>query len=143
MIGKIKKVGADMLFHCINTHNIHDAIALLDEKEVDVNCQNINGMTPLHYAVNEQNSVMIETLLKYGADPHIKTHNEIGENTPFHLAVSLNLLDVVEKLLSVENADPTVKNKNGFTMMHIAAKEGYTDMVKKLYAAGKLILYHL
>ena len=137
MIGKIKKVGAELLFQCINTHNIHDAIALLDEKEVDVNATNINGMTPLHYAVNEQNSVMIETLLQYGADPNIQTNEEIGANTPFHLAVSLNLLDIVDRLLGLENADPTIQNKCGFTMMHIAAKDGYTDMVNILIAAGK------
>ena len=51
MIHKIKKVGADILFHAITHHNIHDAIALLDDNEVDVNEKNINGMTPLHYAV--------------------------------------------------------------------------------------------
>ena len=28
MIGKIKRVGADILFHCITHHNIHDAIAI-------------------------------------------------------------------------------------------------------------------
>ena len=63
MIGKIKKVGADILFTCITKHNIHDAIALLDDKEVDVNARNINGQTPLHFAVEAQNTTMIETLL--------------------------------------------------------------------------------
>ena len=71
MIHKIKKVGADILFHAITHHNIHDAIALLDDNEVDVNEKNINGMTPLHYAVEAQSQVMIETLLKYGADPNL------------------------------------------------------------------------
>ena len=43
MIGKIKKVGADILFEKINHHNIHDTIALLEENECDVNARNING----------------------------------------------------------------------------------------------------
>ena len=51
MISKIKKVGGDILFHCITHHNIHDAIALLDDNEVDKNARNINGQTPLHAAV--------------------------------------------------------------------------------------------
>ena len=38
MIGKIKKVGNDLLFHAITHANIHDVIALLEENEVDVNC---------------------------------------------------------------------------------------------------------
>ena len=48
MIGKIKKIGGDLLFHSITHANIHDVIALLEENEVDVNCTNINGQTPLH-----------------------------------------------------------------------------------------------
>jgi len=48
MIGKIKKVGTDLLFHAINHSNVHDVIALIEEGEADVNCTNINGQTPLH-----------------------------------------------------------------------------------------------
>ena len=51
MLNKIKKVGGDVLFEHINKHNIHDAIAMLDEGEVDKNAVNINGMTALHFAV--------------------------------------------------------------------------------------------
>ncbi len=48
MIGKIKQVGNDIMFHAITHGNIHDAIALLHDNEVNVNCSNINGQTPLH-----------------------------------------------------------------------------------------------
>ena len=48
MIGKIKKIGGDLLFHAITHANVHDVIALLEENECDVNCSNINGQTPLH-----------------------------------------------------------------------------------------------
>lgn len=48
MIGKIKKIGSDLLFHSITHANVHDMIALLEENECDVNCTNINGQTPLH-----------------------------------------------------------------------------------------------
>ena len=40
---RIKDVGAEILFDAINHHNIHDVIALLDDREVDVNCKNVNG----------------------------------------------------------------------------------------------------
>ena len=52
MIGSIKKVGNDIMFHAINHANIHDVIALLNDNEVDVNCTNINGQTPLHVSLN-------------------------------------------------------------------------------------------
>ena len=48
MIGRVKKVGSDILFHAITHGNVHDVIALLDDNEVDINCRNINGQTPLH-----------------------------------------------------------------------------------------------
>ena len=40
------------MFHAINHANIHDVIALLNDNEVDVNCTNINGQTPLHVGLN-------------------------------------------------------------------------------------------
>ncbi len=43
MIGKIKQVGREIMFHAITHGNVHDAIALLSDKEVDVNVTNING----------------------------------------------------------------------------------------------------
>ena len=48
MIGKIKQVGNDIMFHAITHGNIHDVIALLHDNECDVNATNINGQTPLH-----------------------------------------------------------------------------------------------
>ena len=38
-----KDVGADLMFHAVNHGNLHDVIALLEDKECDVNCKNING----------------------------------------------------------------------------------------------------
>ena len=43
MIGKVKKVGSDILFHAIKHGNVHDVIALLNDNEVDIDCTNING----------------------------------------------------------------------------------------------------
>ena len=43
MIGQIKKVGSDIMFHAITHANVHDVIALLNDNEVDVNCTNVNG----------------------------------------------------------------------------------------------------
>ena len=71
MIGNIKKVGAELLFNAINHHNIMDAAALLEDQEADINCTNINGQTPLHYAVDSQNKSIIEMLLQYGANPDV------------------------------------------------------------------------
>ena len=48
MIGRVKKIGGDLLLHAINHANVHEVIALIEEQEADVNYTNINGQTPLH-----------------------------------------------------------------------------------------------
>jgi hypothetical protein len=58
MIGKIKEVGNDLMFHAITHGNIHDMIALIVDKEVDVTrdkCKNINGQTALHVRLSLTN----------------------------------------------------------------------------------------
>ena len=57
MIGRVKKVGGDLLLHAINHANVHEAVALIEEGEADVNYQNINGQTPLH--VSDTSSDML------------------------------------------------------------------------------------
>ena len=48
MIGRVKKIGGDLLLHAINHANVHEVVALIEELEADVNFTNINGQTPLH-----------------------------------------------------------------------------------------------
>ena len=107
MQARIKTVGADILLEAINHHNIHDVIALLEDGEADVNGKNINGQTPLHFAVEAQNETMIETLLHWNADPNLPDNEEVGANTPLHMAVERNMLTAVDTLIKY-NADPTV-----------------------------------
>ena len=140
MIGRIKKVGAELLFTGIMDGNIHEVIAMLDAGEVDVNSQNHNGQTPLHIAVEDGTQDMIKTLLKYGANPNIQDSLETGLNNPMHLAVSKNMVTTLEMFLDLEepNApDLEMKNSNGFTVLHIAAVKGYADICRILLETGK------
>ena len=59
-------------------------------------------------------------MLSYGADVNKAENSEIGGNTPIHKATEKNMVDVIEKFL-MNGGDPTRKNKNGFTALHIAA----------------------
>ena len=140
MIGRIKKVGAELLFTGILDGNIHEVIAMLDAGEVDVNSQNHNGQTPLHIAVEEGIHDMIKTLLKYGANPNIQDSLETGSNNPMHVAVSKNMVTTLEMFLDLEepNApDLEMKNSNGFTVLHIAAVKGYANICRILVETGK------
>ena len=53
-----------------------------------------------------------------------------------HRAVEKNMLDIIELFIQC-GGDPTIQNKNGFTLLHVAAKHGYLDMCKLLVAKGK------
>ena len=71
---------------------------------------------------------MIETLLHYNANPNLCDNDDVGGNTPLHMAVERNMLSVVD-LMAKYHADPTIQNHNGFTVLHIAARDGLTQMV--------------
>ena len=48
------------------------------------------------------------------------------------------MVDVVDMFLGF-GGDPTAKNKSGFTCLHIAARNGYKNIVKLLMSKGNLI----
>ena len=58
------------------------------------------------------------------------------------------MIDVVDMFINY-GGDPTIKNKLGFTSLHIAARDGRIEIVKLLLAKGKnsifiyLIYYRL
>lgn len=85
---------------------------------------------------------MIHTLLKYGADPTIKDNPEVGNNNAMHLAVSKNMIATMQLFLNITDGEeqaPKLEEKNsvGFTVLHIAASKGFTDIVKILMETGK------
>jgi len=45
------------------------------------------------------------------------------------------MIQVVDQFIA-NGGDPTIRNKAGFTALHIAAREGYKDMVKLLINKG-------
>lgn len=86
--------GNNLLFHAVSNSNAVDAISLLEsksfftlDKQAEINCRNVNGCTPLHIAIMNQNTNLSKLLLKYGADPNAKEYHDIGEKTPLHYSV--------------------------------------------------------
>lgn len=62
------------------------------------------------------------------------TNNE--KETPLHLAVDLNLKDVVVKLIR-HNANVNCKDGNGNTPLHLAVKSNNSDIVQLLFKHAK------
>jgi ankyrin repeat protein len=49
------------------------------------------------------------------------------------------MIDVVDKFINY-GGDPTIKNKVGFTSLHIAARDGRAEIVKLLLNKGKFCM---
>lgn len=49
------------------------------------------------------------------------------------------MIDVVDMFINY-GGDPTIKNKVGFTSLHIAARDGRTEIVKLLLNKGELFI---
>lgn len=122
---------------------------LVNVYNVDVNVQNDEGNTPLHIAFCEGNWDIFKELVMHGAD--VKAKNNKGE-TPLETVCDFNIdffyskdsiniqhnsgLTVLHqccdkgfvkgvKLFLSQNADPKIRNLDGNTPLHVAAKRGH------------------
>ena len=95
-----------------------EIIQLLIERGVNINIQNMAGITPLMMACMDScsNSIqVVELLLKSEADPNIQTSGtEMIGLTALMLACSHGNSKVAERLLKF-NANPQLVDNNGFT----------------------------
>ncbi|XP_063047238.1 nuclear factor NF-kappa-B p100 subunit isoform X2 [Engraulis encrasicolus] len=88
--------------------------------------QDENGDTPLHLAIIHQQPAVVQQLLH--AIMTIPQHNIINRlnhlgQSPLHLAVITRQLKVMEVLLRL-GADPSVPDRDGRTVLHLAAHAG-------------------
>ena len=83
-----------------------------------------------------ENQTIIDILLEAGANPNAHENEEIGNNTPMHNAAERNMIKVTEMFIDL-GGDMTATNNRGFTCLHLACREGHTNMVKFLLSKGK------
>jgi ankyrin repeat protein len=88
-----------------------DLISLLLESGADPNVESDEGLTPLKYAVGQQNAALVAEMLKRGADETInKVVGGDGWNA-LHLAVT-NLDVPIIRLLLDAGADPEIRDRD-------------------------------
>jgi ankyrin repeat protein len=88
------------------------------------------GMTPLHWAAQQDHPRVIEWLLEHGADPNARTNND--KIPPLHLAVLHGGPEGVGELLRSSAIEPNAKDVNGLTALHLAASQGSLETVDLL-----------
>ncbi len=105
--------GESSLLHSVFTiHNGLNIVRHLIAHGADVNAQDINGDTPLHYYPN--NTRACRLLIESGADIDIQNNNE---RTPLHRAVEMRSIDTI-RLLIEHGADVHAQDINGDTPLH-------------------------
>ena len=85
-----------------------------------INCQDRQGLTPLHHAVDEGMLEMVEKLIEMGANPNIQDTEGM---TPLHYAVELDNSEVLKALLHAPGVDSNIIDADGNSIYSIAQKK--------------------
>jgi ankyrin repeat protein len=92
-------------------------LTLLAGKWLEIDAQDEQGMTALHFASKYGQVAAVRTLLKTGARMTVLDKDGFA---PLHLA-SLNGCQRVAELLILKRANVHVRSKSGATALHLAA----------------------
>ena len=134
---RYKKTGKTLLIDAINLKNI-SIVELFIEKGSDINNQDINGETPLMYAIKRQNLEIIEYLLK-GSNTDLI---DINKRTALMYAVETQNLDIIRYFIKYlkdyqeEGSVINFQDNNGKTALMYAAKMQNLDIINYLLKKG-------
>jgi Zn-dependent protease with chaperone function len=99
---------------------------------IDPNITDLDGWTPLMWAVQDNNVAIINLLVYAGADPNVQ---DPYEETALILAISQDYVETARTLIGV-GADPNLSDSYGWTPLMAAASSENIDLVKVLLEAG-------
>ncbi len=94
------------------------------EHQADLNAQDKNGLTPLHWAVRHKNERLVKMLLNKGANANIR---DLGDKLPLHWAAIGGYTPIIQQLLQVTNSNfINHKDKRGRTPLQwvLRSREG-------------------
>ncbi len=100
----------------------------LASSEADVNTQQADGMTALHWSVKHRHQESIQRLLDAGAEPSSATHYGV---TPLMIACSQGDASSVRMLIDAK-AQLSVLGLGKESLLMIASRQGNLDVVKLL-----------
>jgi uncharacterized protein len=105
------------------------AVQALLQQKADVNAQQVDGTSALHWAVQSNDLQLTDLLLRAGAKPGAVNHTGA---TPLLIATQIGNAAMIERLLTA-GADPNAAlTKTGDTALMMAARTGKADAVKVL-----------
>lgn len=109
----------------------YEGMGILLKAGCDVDVQNKEGCTALHYASHKARGVKL--LLAAGADPNVR---DVDNITPLIMAASEGFDEVVKSLVKAK-CDVNVQNNSAKkTALHILAWKGHSDCINDLILGG-------
>ena len=113
------------LIQAVRNQDETAARALLKQR-IDINAQQGDGTTALHWAAHHDNAELADLLIRAGA--RVDAANDLGA-APLHIACDNGSAAMVERLLAAQ-ANANAKLLNGETALMSCARTGNASAVK-------------
>jgi len=112
--------------------NNQDFINKLLKKTSNINAiDGYNGYSALHYAIYYNDLTLVKKILAKNANINLQS-TDIMKNTPLHLAVEKEYVNIVDFLLENQARD-TIKNVNEDTAVDLALESSNNDIRMRFY----------
>ena len=136
MVNPQQKMSKEFRLHDACVDGDVDLVSQLVEDGEDVNCENKDGFTALHFAALHGHMGIVKYLLSHGGEGSTTVQNKEG-STPLHCGSLHGGLVIVNALLT-HGGDGGVNTRNddGLTALHIAADNGHFDAANFLIRFG-------
>ncbi|KJH52965.1 ankyrin repeat protein [Dictyocaulus viviparus] len=118
--------------HSAAAAGFNEVVKMLIARGTNVDIRTRDNYTALHVAVQSGKASVVETLLGYGADIHVRG-GALGQ-TALHIAASLSGPESREcaMMLLKSGGQPDVAQEDGETCLHLAARNGNKEIMRLL-----------
>ncbi|XP_015921097.2 uncharacterized protein [Parasteatoda tepidariorum] len=106
---------------------------IIEELKISVDEKCERKQSPLHVAAENGCFDAVETLLHHRAETDVV---DVANQTPLQKAVINNRMEIAKLFLRNNKNINSIRDENGFTLLHIAAEFGFLDMVVYLLDEG-------
>ncbi|XP_023966635.1 histone-lysine N-methyltransferase EHMT1 isoform X1 [Malaclemys terrapin pileata] len=131
--GPIEDAEGSTCLHLAAKKGHYDVVQyLLSNGQMDVNCQDDGGWTPMIWATEYKHVELVKLLLSKGSDINIRDNEE---NICLHWAAFSGCVDIAEILLAAK-CDLHAVNIHGDSPLHIAARENRYECVVLFLSRG-------
>jgi len=134
---KNKNLNIELLIYSKKGY-IDKILEIIAQKNVDINYQNENGWTALHYSCDEGNLKITEILIKAHCDVNIKNNDK---KTPLHYSVARGYFDITKLLVENGGDINCVDNENN-NIIHLCSMNGYDELLTFLLNKNPELIYN-